>query len=205
MRGAPAGSRVACWSCAGPTAEAQLCPSCGVVLPADLAATPFARLGLPVRFDVDEQEMERAWLLRSSKVHPDRFVKRSDRERRFAVEQTAALNDAKRAVKDPFDRATWLVAYAAPAQVAHLDPRLLMSLMEARERAQESAAEQQLVVDAAVARFRSLAAALPQLLSSLSDQPALAKAQRALAEMKTLARLASDLGGPALIAGIDLR
>src|SRR6185436_2574693 len=87
---------IACWSCAKDAEGALSCPHCGVVQPADPRTTPFARLGLPVRFGVDDKSLERAWLDRSRKVHPDRFAAKSDKERRFAVEQTAALNDAMR-------------------------------------------------------------------------------------------------------------
>jgi molecular chaperone HscB len=157
-----------------------------------------------MRFDVDDKEIERAWLLRSSKVHPDRFVKKTDRERRFAVEHTAALNDAKRAIKDPFDRATWLVRHAG-IDAAALDQRLLVLLMEARERAEESESDKRAIVDDSAARFHALAASLAPLLSALDATPALQKAARALAEMKTLARLVADLGGPTLIATLDGR
>ena len=200
----------ACWSCATPVAllegdaSALTCAACGVVLQPDPQATPFARLGLPLRFDVEDQQLERAWLLRSSKVHPDRFVKKTDRERRFAVEQTAALNDAKRAIQDLFDRASWLVRHGGIVD-GPLDQRLLMSLMEARERAEESASDKQAVVDESVARYRVLASSLAPLLISVDDKPSLAKAARALAEMKTLARLVADLRGPHLIATLDGR
>ena len=194
-----------CWSCASATAEdALLCPTCGVVLQPDPKATPFARLALPVRFAIDSKELERAWLVRSSKVHPDRFVKKPDRERRFAVEQTAALNDAKRAIADPFDRASWLVRHAGVAD-GPLEQRLLLSLMEARERAEENGDAQRAVIDESAARFHSLASSLPPLLASLDDSAALHRAARALAEMKTLARLVADLGGPKLIATLDGR
>lgn len=194
-----------CWSCSTVTpVDALLCPACGVVLRPDPSTTPFARLGLPTRYALDDKELERAWLTRSSKVHPDRFVKKTDRERRFAVEQTAALNDAKRAVQDPFDRASWLVRHAG-VDDGKLEQRLLVSLMEARERAEESEADKQAVVVESVARYRSLASSLAPLLASLEDQQALARAGRALGEMKTLARLVMDLGGPRLIATLDGR
>jgi Fe-S protein assembly co-chaperone HscB len=186
-------------------ASALACPSCGALVPPHPRATPFERLGIePARFEIDEKELERAWLQRSRAVHPDRFVKKEADERRHAAEQTAALNDALRALKDPFDRASWLVANSG-LDVARLDQRMLMELMEARERAEESEDEKRAVVGESEARFQLLLRELTNHLRDLHDREALERAARALAEMKTLARLVSDLGGPRLIATLDER
>ena len=169
-------------------------------------SAPFDALGLPVRYAIDDKELERAWLTRSRAVHPDRFAGKPDAERRKAAEQTAALNDAYRAIKDPFDRAVWLVTRAdARVDVAKLDQPLLMALMEARERADESAEEKARVVAESAARFQALAGSLAALLADLDDGAALERAGRALAEMKTLARLVDDLGGARLISTLDAR
>ncbi len=191
-----------CWSCAAPvTAGDVKCAACGKVQPAG-RATPFERLGLPATLDIDDKELERAWLQRSRQVHPDRFARASDAEKRYAAEQTAALNDAYRAVKDPFDRASWLVDAAlggATTDKGGLDPALLVELMEARERAEGSAEEAARVVDESKARFAALMASLGPALA----EPR--KAARVLAEMKTLARLVADLGGGKLIATLSER
>jgi molecular chaperone HscB len=195
-----------CWSCSTTfdAGTALTCPSCGVVAPPHPRATPFARLGVEERFDLDAAALERAWLQRSRAVHPDRFARKSDQERRYAAEQTAALNDAWRAIKDPFDRASWLVK-SRGVDVAKLDQRLLMELMEARERAEESPAEKAAVVAEAKARFEALAAGLGGQMAKLDDKPALDRAGKTLAEMKTLARLVHDLGGQKLIATLEDR
>lgn len=164
--------------------------------------SPFDVLGLETRYDLDASAIDRAWLSKSRAFHPDRFVGKPDKERRQAVEQTIAINDAKRAIFDPFDRATWLVRHKGVVE-SKLEQRLLLQLMEARERADEG--EKDAVVDESVARFHALAASLSTLLANLDDKPALEKAARALAEMKTLARLVADLGGPTLISTLDRR
>lgn len=153
-------------------------------------------------FELDAKEIDRAWLTKSRAFHPDRFVGKPDRERRLAAEHTIAINDAKRAIEDPFDRAQWLVKRAGAVE-SKLEQRLLVALMEARERADEG--EKDAVVKESVARYRELAATLGPLLVDLDDKPALERASRVLAEMKTLARLVADLGGPKLIATLDAR
>lgn len=196
-----------CWGCgtAVEGAAPQRCPACGAVQPPVPGASPFARLGVdPPRFDVDERELERAWLARSRAVHPDRFARKSDQERRYAAEQTVALNDAWRAIRDPWDRASWLVK-SRGIDTARLDQSLLVGLMEERERAEESDTGRQAVVADNAARFRALAAALPALLVQLDDVASLKRAGRVLAEMKTRARLVADLDGPRLIESLDAR
>lgn len=196
-----------CWSCASasPHPGATHCPACGVVQPPAIGLSPFLRLGLdPPRYSIDEQELERAWLRCSRTVHPDRYVKKSDQERRYAAEQTVALNDAWRSIRDPWDRAHWLVTQGG-IDVNRLDQGLLLSLMEDRETAEESEDKKGAVIERNSTDFRALAAQLPHLLENLDDRPSLAKAGRVLAEMKTRARLVADLGGVRLIASLETR
>ncbi|HEY4220584.1 MAG TPA: iron-sulfur cluster co-chaperone HscB C-terminal domain-containing protein [Myxococcota bacterium] len=189
-----------CWSCAAFVPEgAVFCPNCNAVVPPG-RASPFQRLGVDAVYDLDDKALERAWLDRSRKVHPDRFARKSDVERRYAAEQTAALNDARRAIADPFDRALWLVT-SAGVDASQLDQRLLMALMEARERAEESADDKAAVVADSTARFRALEVTLAEQMRARD----FSKAARALAEMKTLARLVDDLGGARLIKTLSER
>ena len=78
---------------------------------------------------------------------------------------------------------------------------LLVELMEMRERAEESSDDPSGGIDECVARFRALSAELP----SLFDARSFGEVGRRLAEMKTLARLVDDLGGPKLIATLSDR
>lgn len=183
------------------------CPSCQAVLPPHPAATPFARLGLPVSVRVTDAEVESAWLARSRQAHPDRFASRPPAERRAAAEQTAALNDARRALRTAFDRAAWLVRHAGVVEPKLPQARLVW-FMEAREEA-ESPAGRARVVDDAVARFAAVDVELQALLATIDaaapDVAVLTKVAGLLAEERTLARLAADLGGPVLLAALDAR
>lgn len=189
------------------------CTACGALLPVHPQVSPFALLGLArPRFRVDERALERAWLERSRRVHPDRFARKSDVERRCAAEQVAALNDAKRALSAPYDRALWLLQHAG-LRPATLDPAWLAELMDLRERAEDDAAGRQGVVHDARARFAERLAALDAVLGPLDESDdgyaapsaALRRAATLLAELKTLARLVDDLGGGKLIATLDER
>jgi molecular chaperone HscB len=191
-----------------------VCPSCSALVPPHPQATPFARLGLPQpRFVVDEKALEATWLQRSRLVHPDKAARKSPAERRFAVEQTAALNDAWRLLRVPFDRAQWLLQRAGVAE-PKLPQALLVSFMEAREEAEDGGPDAKAAVVArARARFDVVVADVAARLAVVDAEaggydrasPALQKVAADLAEAKTLARLVDDLGGGKLIASLDGR
>lgn len=207
---------LACRACAAENEGAGapiLCAACGALLPVHPKASPFALLGVDrPRFAVDAKVLERGWLERSRRVHPDRFATKGEAERRAAAEQVAALNDAKRKIFEPWDRAQWLVQQAGVAP-ATLEPRWLMEVMELRERAEDDATAKESIVKDARARFGALMARLQSTLEPLDAQtdgyrapsPALRAAATLLAELKTLARLVDDLGGGRLIGSLDGR
>src|SRR5438270_3927956 len=92
-----------CWSCGAPRAQSDaLCPACGKVQPPPPAGSQidkFAILGFSQTFDIEAAAVEEKQRALSRKLHPDKFAREGARERRFALEQTAALNDASRVLK----------------------------------------------------------------------------------------------------------
>lgn len=208
-----------CWNCAAPyepQAAPTHCPACNVVVAPHPSATPFARLGLPApRFSIEARALETAWLQRSRAVHPDRFSSKTPPERRAAAEQTAALNDAWRALREPFDRAGVLLKLAA-VEEPKLGSAALADFMEASEEAETSAAAKSRVVEERSARFHEVMAAIGRELlivddiaggyaSASPELPRLRKVAALVAEGRTLARLVADLGGPVLVPTLAQR
>jgi molecular chaperone HscB len=70
----------------------------------------FAVLGLPRRYGVTPEELERRFHERSRIVHPDRFARATPAERRGALERATRLNHAYRTLRDPWRRAEHLVS-----------------------------------------------------------------------------------------------
>lgn len=180
-------------------------------MPPHPQTSPFARLGLDrPRFVVDEQQLEANWLQRSRVVHPDKAARKPDAERRFAVEQTAALNDAWRLLRVPFDRAVFLVKSAGVVEPP-LPQTKLIAFMEAREEAEDG--NKDAVVARAKDEFAVVMGAVGNALAIVdaaedgyaAPTEALKKVAAQLAEAKTLARLVDDLGGGKLIASMDGR
>jgi molecular chaperone HscB len=60
-------------------------------------------------YDVDIPALERQFRELSLKLHPDRFAQADARERRLSLEQSTALNEAYRTLKDPSRRAFYLL------------------------------------------------------------------------------------------------
>jgi hypothetical protein len=192
------------------------CGACGQLLEPHPRATPFARLGVaPVRFGIEDAVLEAAWLRRSRLVHPDRFARKSDAERRVAAQQTAALNDAWRTIRTPFDRAVWLVTSLGVDEPG-VKQATLLELMECREEAALSPAAQEAVVLRCRERFAEVMAMVVGELTAVDDvegwstpdERVRAHARRAaalLGEARMLARLVADLDGGLLVASLASR
>ncbi len=101
-----------CWNCGADPAGAHFCPSCGRVQPLDASASYFAFLGLPEKLALDQQELEQRFHSLSWKLHPDNFVRSSQRERELSLERSSVLNDAYRTLHQPIARAEYLLARA---------------------------------------------------------------------------------------------
>jgi len=102
--------------------------------------THFDRLGLRRRYAVDAAELERAYLARSRKLHPDYHQQAAGSEQRASMELTAALNDAYATLKQPFRRAEYLLALeGGPTAAEHKEiaPAFLEEMLDLRMEIEE--------------------------------------------------------------------
>ena len=103
----------------------------------------FERLGLPRRFSVDADELERAYLARSRVVHPDYHLAGSGADLGASLELSAAINEAYNTLRDPFTRAEYLLKLEggpSASEQKQMPPAFLAEMLEARERIEESRA-----------------------------------------------------------------
>ncbi len=132
-----------CWSCGGPVdAVAPFCSTCRAVQPPRVV-DHFTRLGLPGDFAVNTGDLDRRYFALQRQLHPDRFATKTARERAISQSQAVALNEAYEALKDPLERATYLLKLKgidANPDGCHTvnDPTLLMEQMERREALMEA-------------------------------------------------------------------
>jgi molecular chaperone HscB len=102
--------------------------------------THFERLGLPRRFALDVQELERNYLARSRESHPDFHRMASSDQQRDSQEQSAALNEAYAALREPFRRAEYLLQLEggpSAAEQKEMAPEFLEEMLELRMEIEE--------------------------------------------------------------------
>jgi len=102
---------------------------------------PFDTLGLPLRFDLDPQDIERRYRDLQRTVHPDRHTNAAPATRRAALSGAVSVSEAYRTLRDEVLRAEALLrALGRPVdlETAKAEPELLMEMMELRESLQEA-------------------------------------------------------------------
>jgi molecular chaperone HscB len=102
----------------------------------------FELLGLPTAYAVDAARLESGYRDLQSRVHPDRFASGSEAERRVAMQWAARANEAHRTLRDPVDRARYLLKLkgfdTGEETNTSMPPDFLMQQMEWREAAAEA-------------------------------------------------------------------
>ena len=91
-----------CWNC-GAAISSRFCESCKALQPPSHDYYEF--FGMPVTLGIDPADLEKRFYALSRQLHPDLFSRKSAREQEYALESSAVLNDAYRALRDPVARA----------------------------------------------------------------------------------------------------
>jgi molecular chaperone HscB len=137
----------------------------------DFSQDYFALFGLPRRYRFDGARLDAAYRALQRGIHPDRHAAKGEVERRLALQSSARVNEAYRALKDPVDRAQYLLSLHGIDALGETDtalrPEFLQQQLERRER----------IAEAQSARD---AARLAELLEGV--RPDIVSAQAALAE-----------------------
>jgi molecular chaperone HscB len=105
--------RSLCWACREEVGADPLCPHCVKLQPLGRNSDYFSVLGLPRRLGIDPRVLEPVYHALSRRFHPDVYRRASPRERLIALENSAVLNQAYRALRDPFERALYLIQLEA--------------------------------------------------------------------------------------------
>lgn len=69
----------------------------------------FELLGLPIQLAVSSEDLQRKFYELSRKLHPDKFARKSEHERQFALDASSQLNDAYRTLRNPITRAEYVL------------------------------------------------------------------------------------------------
>jgi molecular chaperone HscB len=106
-------ARSMCWHCQSEIAGEYYCGQCVKVQPLSKDMDYFSCLGLPRRLQLDPKALEETYYELSRAFHPDFFQGKTDAEKQISLNNSALLNTAYRALKDPVQRAEYLLKLEA--------------------------------------------------------------------------------------------
>ena len=97
----------------------------------------FTLFQLEPQFDIDTDSLEQNYRTLAARFHPDRFASASAFEQKQAVMMSSTVNEAYRTLKNPTDRAAYLLRQqgidADAPEHTSFSPEFLMQQMEWRE------------------------------------------------------------------------
>jgi molecular chaperone HscB len=165
----------------------------------DFSRNHFELFGLPARFRFDQGALDRAYRDLQNEVHPDRHAGANDAEQRLALQSSARVNEAYRALKDPVARAQYLLSLHGIEAFAEKETALPVDFLE-RQLERREAAEAALAARDAealgtlLADVRADAQAVEQRIAVLLDRENAWEAARVhVREFRFLAKLAADI------------
>jgi molecular chaperone HscB len=94
---------------AGAPAEVHFCPQCERILSLTRHGDYFSFFGLPRKLVMDLADLDVRFRRLSRQFHPDYFYTASGPERLASLERASYLNDAYRVLRQPLDRAEYLL------------------------------------------------------------------------------------------------
>lgn len=137
---------VRCATCESLQQAPLACVDCHALLDHVQGADYFELFGLPRRYDVEPDELERRYLSISRNIHPDRFAAGEAAMQSFALRASAAVNRAYEVLRNPLRRADYLLESAggpSAAQDKRVPPDLLGQVMLLREAIEDAKADGQ--------------------------------------------------------------
>ncbi len=165
----------------------------------DFSRNHFELFGLPARFRFDAASLDRAYRELQAEVHPDRHADASEAQQRLALQSSARVNEAYRALKDPVTRAQYLLSLHGIEAFADNETALPVDFLE-RQLDRREAAENALAArdaDALAALQAEVCAdaqAVEQRLAVLLDRDCAWEAARVhVREFRFLTKLAADV------------
>lgn len=102
-------ARSMCWHCQSEIAGEYFCERCVKVQPVSKDTDYFSCLGLPRRLSLDPQKLEAKFYELSRAFHPDFYQNKSQTEQAISLGNAATLNTAYRTLRDPIQRAEYLL------------------------------------------------------------------------------------------------
>lgn len=106
-------ARSMCWHCQSEVTGEYYCGQCVKVQPLSKELDYFTCLGLPRLLAIDLNTLEQKYYELSRAFHPDFFQGKTETEKQISLGNSALLNTAYRTLKDPVQRAEYLLKLEA--------------------------------------------------------------------------------------------
>jgi molecular chaperone HscB len=106
-------ARSMCWHCQSEVTGEYYCGQCVKVQPLSKELDYFTCLGLPRLLGVDTAALEAKYYELSRSFHPDFFQGKTETEKQISLGNSALLNTAYHTLKDPIQRAEYLLKLEA--------------------------------------------------------------------------------------------
>lgn len=132
---------VKCLKCQAELASPIVCTGCRTLYPPPQSADYFDLLGLQRNYVIDESQLTAAVRAISRKIHPDYFADQPPEVRKLATRLSAEVNQALSVLKDPVQRAAYMLELAggpSAAEVRDVPSDLLAEVMVLREQVDEA-------------------------------------------------------------------
>lgn len=102
-------ARSMCWHCQSEMSGEYFCDRCVKVQPVSKELDYFTCLGFPRRLMIDQHKLEAKFYELSRAFHPDFYQNKSADEQTISLANAALLNTAYRTLRDPIERAEYLL------------------------------------------------------------------------------------------------
>ncbi len=106
-------ARSMCWHCQSEVTGEYYCGQCVKVQPLSKELDYFTCLGLPRLLAIDTAALETKYYELSRSFHPDFFQSKTETEQQISLSNSALLNTAYHTLKDPIQRAEYLLKLEA--------------------------------------------------------------------------------------------
>ena len=173
----------------------------------DFSQDYFSLFDLPARYHCDRRKLDAAYRSLQGEVHPDRFATAGEAERRAALQSSARVNEAYRTLKDPVERALYLLSLHGIEAMSETDTALPQDFLEyqlERREAIDAAADGQDTrrLHALLTDVRAESDELEHVLGDeLDGARALEAARMTVRKLKFLSKLAADID--AVVAEVE--
>jgi len=104
-----------CWHCQSEVSGEYFCDRCVKVQPVSKETDYFTCFGFPRRLTIDQSKLEAKFYELSRAFHPDFYQNKSETEQTISLGNSATLNSAYRILRDPIQRAEYLLDLEAGA------------------------------------------------------------------------------------------